>query len=348
MWRYVVLAVLIIALYTVFFSGTINPPKTVFLKKWDTIQTFLQPLSWSQRMRMKWYLMKNSVDTKKIQTGTYAFSGAYTPQKYADAIVAWPSQEYIRYTMLEGRSLYDIDADMKNKWLIQAWAFLQKAQDPSVIQQLATKYPYITTIFKTHTEDTLEWLLYPDTYFLSTNGDAIDQLLQASLKRFNEKIYSLWEQQGSSFLQNISSSYSASIPQVKDIYDAIILASVIEKEERAASAKPTIAGIFLNRLSQWIQLGADITLCYGLEEPYETCTPSVIVQWINDTKNIYNTRIQKWLPPTPISSVTATTFDALLHFKKTPYLFYLHDNKGQIYYAETNAQHEENKSKYLR
>ncbi|MBP6086474.1 endolytic transglycosylase MltG [Patescibacteria group bacterium] len=93
-------------------------------------------------------------------------------------------------------------------------------------------------------------MLYPDTYFLSTNGDAIDQLLQASLKRFNEKIYSLWEQQGSSFLQNISSSYSASIPQVKDIYDAIILASVIEKEERAASAKPTIAGIFLNRLSQ--------------------------------------------------------------------------------------------------
>ncbi len=131
-------------------------------------------------------------------------------------------------------------------------------------------------------------------------------------------------------------------------YDILTLSSKIEKEEKNKKNKSTIAWVFLNRIQNKMRIDADITLCYGLEEPYETCTPSVIVQWINDTKNIYNTRIQKWLPPTPISSVTATTFDALLHFKKTPYLFYLHDNKGQIYYAETNAQHEENKSKYLR
>ena len=125
------------------------------------------------------------------------------------------------------------------------------------------------------------------------------------------------------------------------------LASVIEKEERANAQKPTIAGVFLSRLSQGIQLGADITLCYGMKEPYETCTPSRIVAGIYDTQNPYNTRIQKGLPPTPISNVSDKTFAALLRFTATPYLFYLHDAKGDIHYATTNAEHEINKQKYL-
>ena len=122
---------------------------------------------------------------------------------------------------------------------------------------------------------------------------------------------------------------------------------MIEKEERANAQKPTIAGIFLSRLSQGIQLGADITLCYGMKEPYETCTPSRIGAGIYDTQNPYNTRIQKGLPPTPISSVSEKTFSALLRFTATPYLFYLHDAQGEIHYATTNAEHEINKQKYL-
>jgi cell division protein YceG involved in septum cleavage len=54
------------------------------------------------------------------------------------------------------------------------------------------------------------------------------------------------------------------------------------------------------------------------------------------------------LTPTPISSVTADTFNALMNFSRTKYLFYLHDANGKIYYAETNAEHEENKRNYLR
>lgn len=70
----------------------------------------------------------------------------------------------------------------------------------------------------------------------------------------------------------------------------ISLASVIEKEERNNSYKPTIAGIFLNRLDIRMRLDADITLCYGLKKPYDACTPTIIVQNLKDNTNAYNTR----------------------------------------------------------
>ncbi len=339
-WRYILL--LFIVMVVVYFSLTwdIKTADSIYVKKWDTIQAFMEPLSSMDRIRLKLYLKTNSVNTQKIQTWTYVFSWSYSPAKYIEHIMKWPEQDYIRYTMLEGWSIYDVDADMSQKWLIQPWALLQRANDEWVIAQLSEVFPFLK---QSTPITTLEGFLYPDTYFLSTNSDIVTQFFQASLKRFDEKIIPLREKNKSQFTNRVKESGIS-----LSFYGALTLSSVIEKEERASSAKPTIAGIFINRLWGDIQLWADITLCYGLKEPYESCTPSVINRWIYDKGNIYNTRIQKWLPPTPISSVTDITFDALMNFSRTKYLFYLHDNSGKIYYAETNAEHEENKRNYLR
>lgn len=128
---------------------------------------------------------------------------------------------------------------------------------------------------------------------------------------------------------------------------ALALASVIEKEERSNKQKPIIAGIFVNRLAQGMQLGADITICYGFQEPYETCTQSRIIGGLRDTANIYNTRVHTGLPPTPIASVSDQTWTSLLRYQQNDNLFYLHDAQGAIHYAKTNAEHEQNKAQYL-
>lgn len=73
-------------------------------------------------------------------------------------------------------------------------------------------------------------------------------------------------------------------------YATLILASVIEKEEKVAANKSPVASVFFNRLANNMLLGADITLCYGLEQPYTACTPQVIVANLQDTSNEYNTR----------------------------------------------------------
>ena len=338
--RYVLLVLFVLIVgYIFFFTGKIQPPKTVTVAKWNTIQKFFSPLSWKQQLRMKIYVATHKLDLSKLEVGTYEFSGSYLPIRYIETIQAGPTTTYIRYTILEWWSVYDIDADMANKGLISSWEFLAYVNNAENIKTLAGKFPFLQ---QEKELKTLEWFLYPDTYFLWKEWNTVEQLVNASLKRFDEKIYTLRSAGKDAFASKLQPySISFSLPW------AITLGSIIQKEERVDAEKPTIAWIFLNRLAEGIQLGADISLCYGREQPYESCTPALISQYVYDAENPYNTRMQKWLPPTPISSITSETFDSLLRFKNTSYLFYLHDAKGNIHYAKTNAEHEENKSQYL-
>lgn len=253
--------------------------------------------------------------------------------------MAGPPKDYTRITVLEGWSIYDVDAMMVKKLSTKPGAFLSLVQDAAYIAELSQTFPFLS-------QDTplssLEWFLYPDTYFLWKDSDPLKQLVVASLKRFEEKNMTLRRSEWAAFGAALSKQgVKLSLP------GALALASVIEKEERNDKQKPMIAGIFVNRLAQGMQLGADITICYGYQEPYETCTPSRIIAWLRDTANIYNTRVHTGLPPTPISSVSDQTRASLLRFQQTDNIFYLHDAQGGIHYAKTNAEHEQNKAQYL-
>jgi UPF0755 protein len=96
-----------------------------------------------------------------------------------------------------------------------------------------------------------------------------------------------------------------------------------------------------------MRIDADITLCYGLRQGYENCPPSVIVMHLDDKTNPYNTRAVMGLPPTPIANPSIASIRAVLQPTTSKDIFYLHDSKGRIYTAQTNAEHELNKSKYL-
>jgi UPF0755 protein len=93
----------------------------------------------------------------------------------------------------------------------------------------------------------------------------------------------------------VREAYSSDFTKIKetygvDVYQAITLASIIEKEEKTDGNKATVAGIFYNRIQRGMLLGADITLCYYFKQPYVNCTPSVIAKNVSDSKNPYNTR----------------------------------------------------------
>jgi UPF0755 protein len=179
---------------------------------------------------------------------------------------------------------------------------------------------------------------------LDPTKDTIDQLVYLQLEAFQERIRSVYGEQLTSLTISLKSKgYTFSLSS----YGALVLASVIEKEESVDANKPLIASIFFNRLESGMRLDADITLCYGFQEPYETCTPARIVENLQDTANPYNTRAVAGLPPTPISTVHASSIQALFDAPKTDYLFYLHNAQGQIFPATTNAEHNLNKSKEL-
>ncbi len=347
-WRWVVLLLLIVVVRVgIALTRPISLTKTVVVTKWDTINVFLADLQWREKMKLKAYIKTNDVDLGSIQLGTYQFSGSYSPEEFVDVIEAGPISEYVRFTVLEWRSIYDVDKSLTEKNFIDEGQYVTYVSSGEVIQRAAAWYGYIADAYQRHDFPSLEGWLYPDTYFIDPSKDVLSQLVRLQLKAFDEKVYQPYASAITSFPSLLQAKW-ITISYTMDLWNILRLASVIEKEERNIQNKPTVAGIFFNRLEQGTLLWADITLCYGLHEPYETCTPAIIGRYIKDADNAYNTRVHRWLPPTPIANPSVESMRAVLEFEKTNYFYYLHDNNGVIRYAETLQWHNDNISKYLK
>ena len=126
----------------------------------------------------------------------------------------------------------------------------------------------------------LEGFLYPDTYHIDVQADVVRDLVSMQLNTFKKKV----RDERSSDFSSIQSQYGL------NAYQTMVLASIVEKEEKNSDNKPTVAAIFYNRIQKSMRIEADITLCYHFKQPYSACTPSVIVKNLSDEKNPYNTR----------------------------------------------------------
>ena len=216
-----------------------------------------------------------------------------------------------------------------------AGVYLQKVQDQQFIEKMRSEFSFLALLPE---GKSLEGFLYPDTEFLDQQWNSIEKVIKMQLENFDTKVWKKYRDQFITFT-----------PQWLDLtnYRALILASVIENEEKNQTNKPLIAGIFINRLLAGMRLDADVTLCYWLKLPYSQCRDAIPSN-LSDATNLYNTRQNIGLMPTPISSPSIATLDALFNYQKTDALFYLHDNQGKIYYGVTLEEHNQNKLKYLK
>lgn len=327
-WRRILLLIIIFFWYkTLFWSITLDSKITI--QAWDNFQTFASHLSSLEKFRIKFYLFSHKwIDLSKIDIGNYYFSWSHSPASFIQIIQAWPQTNYSRYTVLEWRSIYDIDADLAKKWFIQAGEYISFATDFEIISKYQSRYSFLS---KAWNISSLEWFLYPDTYNVDIEKDYIDQLIYLQLQAFNDKVRSKISDQNFPL----------------DFYKFISLASVVEKEERNSSNKSTVAWILLNRIKIWMRIDADITLCYGYKQAYESCTPSFIASKLWDINNPYNTRWNAKFVPQPISNPSFDTINATLNYNNTDYMFYLHDSSWNIHYGKTLDQHNQNKRNYL-
>ncbi|EKD24598.1 MAG: hypothetical protein ACD_80C00194G0017 [uncultured bacterium (gcode 4)] len=328
-WRRITIIVIILSIY--FFTKKITLNEKITIDSGESASKILNQLGTLDKIRMKLYIKNHDVDFSKLEPGNYQFSGSYTKAEFVAKILKWSEKDYLRLTILEGRSIYDIDEALSKKWYITAGEYLAFVSDPTIIAKYQSKYPFLNNsalwILNSKLKS-LEGFLYPDTYQVDKTKNIIDQLVYVQLKTFNTRV-------------------RKKISAPANWYKIMILASILEKEERNLANKPTVAGIFLKRLSIGMALDADITLCYGLKTSYATCTPSVIGQNISDKTNIYNTRAVRWLPPTPISNPTRESINAVLNPQTSDYLYYLHDMQGNIHYGSTLDEHNANKQRYL-
>lgn len=344
-WRLIAYVIIARIIFSTFFAGKVKIDQTVRLEEGETISKIYEDIWRIDRIKMKRFFRKHAEDVASIQPWAYAFSGSYKFEEVLDVFLAGPQVIYEHVTLLEGWSSYDMDAELTENELISVWEYRAFITDPAIIDRYAQRFNFLKQAVQERVNITsLEWFLYPDTYYVDLSKDIVDQLVFLQLQNFQTKIR---EPHGeelltlSDRLKRIDYDFSLSS------YGALILASIIEKEERSNAQRPAIAGVFYNRLQDGMKIDADISLCYGLAQPYSACTPDVIVDNLQDKANVYNTRAVLWLPPTPIWNPTVGSITALLEAEKWPYYYYLHDSEGELHLWSNISEHNDNKSKYL-
>jgi UPF0755 protein len=180
---------------------------------------------------------------------------------------------------------------------------------------------------------TLEGKLFPETYDFQKNATA-DQVIERLVNTFRDRTESVPNQSG---LSN---------------QDALILASVVERESATNAERPIVAGILLNRYRAGMPLQADATVQYA--KANATCRQLECNWWPTITRadysgvvSAYSTYTNVGLPPAPISNPSSNSIRAAFQPQSTEYWYYIHAN-DEIYYARTLEEHNSNVSRYLR
>ena len=173
-----------------------------------------------------------------------------------------------------------------------------------------------------------EGWFFPDTYSY-TGGDSIADLLLRAHRKMLDTLDKAW------LLKAKDLPYSSA-------YEALIMASIGEKETGLAAERTAIAGVFVRRLRLGMRLQTDPTVIYGLGNQFSgNLRRSHLKQ-----KTVYNTYVIGGLPPTPIAMPSAAAIDAALHPADGDSLYFVARGDGGHYFSSTLEQHRRAVRKY--
>lgn len=161
----------------------------------------------------------------------------------------------------------------------------------------------------------------PETYFYQRNDVDVSVLKRA---------YSLMQYT----LNQAWLSRDTTVPY-QSPYEALIAASLVEREAYLASERPVIAGVLINRLNQHMRLQFDPTVIFGMGDRYQGKITKADLQ--EDTP--YNTYVHAGLPPTPIAMPSASTINAALHPLHHDYLYFVARGDGSHQFSKTLLEH---------
>jgi UPF0755 protein len=125
-------------------------------------------------------------------------------------------------------------------------------------------------------------------------------------------------------------------------YDALILASIVEKETGLAAERPLIASVFVNRLRRGMRLQTDPTVIYGMGERFD----GNIRKRDLTTDTPWNTYTRDGLPPTPIAMPGAQALHAVMHPATTDFLYFVSRGDGSHEFSRTLEQHNRAVARY--
>lgn len=215
---------------------------------------------------------------------------------------------------------------------IEGWSFAQ-------FRQALNKNEYIKHMTMAETdkkileyigasENHVEGLFYPDTYYFNPNTSD-REILKRAYMTMQRKLLREW--------QNREQGLPYKTP-----YEALIMASIIEKETGKSSERAMIAGVFINRMRIGMRLQTDPTVIYGIGQGYDGNIRKADL--LRDTP--YNTYTRTGLPPTPIAMPSLASIHAALHPSNTDALYFVGKGDGSHFFSRTLGEHNRAVSQY--
>lgn len=265
-----------------------------------------------EHQRFWWLLVRVSDHDRSLQAGTYRLPAALTPAELLTRLVNGQTLRY-RLTVPEGWRFADMRQAMHEHEAIRS---VLPQNEEAVMEALGLS------------QQAPEGLFFPDTYVFSA-GTSDKRLLQQAHQRMQSVLQTLWQDR------------APDLPLASP-YEALVLASIVEKETALASERALIAGVFIARLRRGMRLQSDPTVIYGLQDEFDGNLRRRDLR--QDTP--YNTYTRPGLPPTPIALPGRKAIAAVLHPQATDALYFVATGDGSHHFSASYAEHRRAVARY--
>jgi len=252
-------------------------------------------------------------DAQRIKAGEYAIEAGTTPLALLEQLVAGRVVQH-SLTLLEGWTFAEIRAAVAAHEALETT--LEGTADPIIMARLGM--PGMSP----------EGWFFPDTYHFP-RGTTDFEFLARAHRTMRERLEREWAER------------APDLP-FDDPYEALILASIVEKETGHPEERARIAGVFVRRLGKGMRLEADPTVIYGLGERFDGNLSRVHLR----TDSPYNTYTRHGLPPTPIGAPGAASIHAALNPAPGEALYFVAKGDGSHQFSRTYDEHLEAVRRY--
>lgn len=317
--------VLIVGFFSVTIYSVLHEPlalqqnETIVFTRGSSIRTLANQLVDIKLLNNKNYFLiwgkLNRLETR-LQAGEYVITNGTTLADLLNNIVAGNVIQH-NITLIEGFTFDQILAIIHQSEVVTAE--LTGLSNDKIMLHIG------------HEGEHPEGRFYPDTYYVS-RGVTDTEILKRAYDRMQRILDEEWLERDDDL-------------PFKEQYEALTLASIVEKETGVVEERPLIAGLFINRLRKDMRLQTDPTVIYGIEN-YDGN-----IRYRDLRKDTpYNTYTRSGLPPTPIALPGRDAIHATLHPAKTDYLYFVAygDNSGRHKFSTNLEDHEKAVDKYQR